>query len=120
MLTIHAVRTGDQVLLSQDEFTLLIQKVLEIQPVLFFLGIGCRRKIHDSSFALLSQFDNQLQLPPELALPLGLACPTDSDQHPVAIAILIAFALNGEPADACVRSSTVDFGQALEQREILL
>ena len=33
MLTIHAVRTGDQVLLSQDEFTLLIQKVLEIQPV---------------------------------------------------------------------------------------
>ncbi len=33
MLTIHAVRTGHQVLLSQDEFTLLIQKVLEIQPV---------------------------------------------------------------------------------------
>ena len=33
MLTIHAVRTGDQVLISQDEFTLLIQKVLEIQPV---------------------------------------------------------------------------------------
>lgn len=34
MLTIHAVRTGHQVLISQDEFTLLIQKVLEIQPVI--------------------------------------------------------------------------------------
>lgn len=33
MLTIHTMRTGNQIIVPQDEFVILIQKVLEIQPV---------------------------------------------------------------------------------------
>ncbi len=33
MLTIHTMRTGKQIIISQDEFVMLIEKVLEIQPV---------------------------------------------------------------------------------------
>ncbi len=33
MLTLHTTRTGNQIIIPQDEFVILIRKVLEIQPV---------------------------------------------------------------------------------------